>query len=696
MTSHAFDGVVFLKDEEVDEFVKSLDKNSDGIIDYSELERKLDHIHDEIVPKPLSHHLNHGDRDEQDRHDFLRSIIGSDKNAIPVAEFKNIVRSWNVPSLEQDKEAAKEEDNYLKRMSWYRRFRVWWAVEGPEYLTLILVVSIQVGLGVWQMVKYITQTQYRDALGWGVVLAKTCAGSLYGTMFFLLLSMSRYFTTSMRKSQTISRFANWDLSQSFHIKISIAAIALATLHAIGHLTGSFVFGSRTNRQEAVAVLLGPDAVPKAYIDYVRSTPGWTGLTALGCFYLLALLSMPVIRKWNYEVFQLGHLLMFPIIGLLAAHGSTQLLQWTMLGYFLAFPAILIVFERLLRIVQGFHRISATLQVLDKETVAVTVHIPKYRIWPYKAGQYVFLQVPSISLFQWHPFTISTCHENVMQVHVKNDGDWTGKLHGFAQVGESKPIRVGIDGPFGAPAQRFPDFDFSMVFGAGIGVTPFSGILTDLQQQEEEERTRLETKAAARKEQATSEGIPDSQLRQLPTNTSIASHFARFRRIDFHWLVRDRNNLLWFAELLNTVTRAQREEEHSPTIKNLDINIVTHVTQKRKDISEHVFRWLLEMHRTDEHPCSPITGLLNNTHFGRPDLGRIMTSHYEDMKVLRKEKSWRLNGLKKDDSEELKVGVFFCGPPVIGYQLADWCWRLTARGREEGCKVEYYFMMEVFG
>ena len=52
-----------------------------------------------------------------------------------------------------------------------------------------------------------------------------------------MLSMSRYLSTFARKSYYLSRFINWDLSQSFHIKMSVVALGFATLHAISHLTG---------------------------------------------------------------------------------------------------------------------------------------------------------------------------------------------------------------------------------------------------------------------------------------------------------------------------------------------------------------------------------------------------------------------------------------------------------------------------
>jgi dual oxidase len=58
------------------------------------------------------------------------------------------------------------------------------------------------------------------------------------------------------------------------------------------------------------------------------------------------LSTPVIRKGSYEVFQMGHLLMFPIIGLLIAHGTAGLLQYPILGYWLALPTPLVVAERI--------------------------------------------------------------------------------------------------------------------------------------------------------------------------------------------------------------------------------------------------------------------------------------------------------------------------------------------------------------
>ena len=190
----------------------------------------------------------------------------------------------------------------------------------------------------------------------------------------------------------------------------------------------------------------------------------------------------------------------------------------------------------------------------------------------------------------------------------------------------------------------------------------------------------------------------------PDPEKAPSPYNDHRRVDFHWMVRDRNALMWFSNLLNAVVTAQ--DSHS---SHLDIRIQTYVTQTRKNISQHVFRQLLEKHRTAEHPASAVTGLVNPTHFGRPDIKSIMTEHYADMcRVLVEDRARDDKGPSPEASKnssvrrksavdkQVRVGVFFCGPPVVGQQLADQCEQMTARARTEGRKIQYRFMTEVFG
>jgi len=181
----------YLDDDEIESFVSELDKNSNGFIEYDEVEHRLDLVHNEIAPDAKPHNLHHDSKDAEARHRFLQSIIGSKSQRIPRAEFASRVRKWKVPSMKQESGDEKHEEDLLTSMSIWRRIRSYWAVRGPDILFTALVVSMQLAFGIWQLVKYVTGTQYTAAFGWGVVLAKTCASALYPTLFFLLLSMSR-------------------------------------------------------------------------------------------------------------------------------------------------------------------------------------------------------------------------------------------------------------------------------------------------------------------------------------------------------------------------------------------------------------------------------------------------------------------------------------------------------------------------
>ncbi|WWC72805.1 uncharacterized protein I206_106769 [Kwoniella pini CBS 10737] len=707
-----------LSEDEIITFLDDLDHNNDGNIQYSEVEAKLDQVNDELTPNPKTYNINHPSKEDAQRHAFLRSILGND-DVISRERFAERVRGWGIPSLKQELKEENAERKYMKTIGTWRRFRSWWAIKGPEIVFLALVIGSMIGFGLWQCLKYALESRYTAAFGWGVVMAKTCAGALYPTLFFLILSMSRYFSTFLRKWYLISRFINWDLSQSFHIKMSLAAIILATLHAIGHLSGSFVFGSSPNRQQAVAVILSPELVPRPYIEYVRSLPGFSGLTALGLFYLILILSLPQVRRWNYEVFQLGHLLMYPIIGLLMAHGTARLLQGPMLGYFLAFPTLLILVERLIRVFIGFRGIPATIRTLDSETIQIVASISSYILTIYRPGQYVFLQIPRISTFQWHPFTVSTCINDQLHLHIKTDGNWTRKLRDLIPTDEKEvKIKIGLNGPFGAPAERFYDYTHTVLIGSGIGVTPFSGILADLQAKHngingesvsvtkegntigDDNATRVNSSSSnpdyekRRSSRTLTEALSRtvSRRRSQSRRNSGTSPFPEdYKRVDFHWMVRDKNHLTWFSNLLNTISRSQEwhRSNNTNTFPHLDIRLQTHVTAKRKSITTHVYRWLLELHRTDEHPESPLTGLINPSHYGRPDFVKILDKHYDDMVEYK-----RLVG--ETDGEKLKVGVFFCGAPIIGKILADRCRILNKRGAEEGTGIQYHLMIEVFG
>ncbi|ATY66932.1 Dual oxidase 2 [Cordyceps militaris] len=676
-----------LSDDEINEFVDFFDTSAPaGGILCSALEQRLEQTRRELA-RPAAAAAD----DARARRDAFRNMLGAATTG-PVVSRDYLVariRSWRIPSLVQAQRQERQQDGAFQRRGALRLLRAYWAVHGYEVVFLSFVVATMVAAATAEVVRY-DAGRYTAAFGYGVVVAKGCTGALYPTFFFMTLSMSRYFATMLRRSSYVVRFLNLDLSRRFHIYISCFGLLLATIHAGSHLIGTFSEGSDPENEEAVTRVIEKKLPGLYYVDYIGSRAGVTGLAALSLFYIVAILSVPSIRRWHYNLFQLGHLLLYPIIALMMAHGTSHLLQAPVFGYVLALPTFLLLFERISRVCLGFYLIDASIEVLTSDTIEMTVEMPEYRIWDYTAGQYILLLVPSISLFQWHPFTISFCHDKTIKLHIKTDGDWTAQLRNL-----DSSIKVAINGPFGAPAQRFGDFRYSVIIGAGVGITPFSAILADLQRKDDlhhgwQHRQHLDRGDAPWVHKTVPPSLLESARREL----------CKHRRTDFHWIVRDRHSLSWLSDLLNHVsTSQQRRRRQLDAASQLDIRINTHITAKHASIVAYICSWILETSRSDDQPASSLTGLLNATAFGRPDFDTILDEHYHDMKMNASRDRPGKDHSHADDGErreqERSVGVFYCGASEVGVRLADKCWQLTARGRKDGTRIEYHFIVEAF-
>ena len=89
------------------------------------MEYKLDQILSELVPIPQAHHLHHRSHDDEERSQVLRYVMGINKDRIPSDEFAQIVKLWNIPSLEHDKQSEQEKD-YVKALSSGRKLGTYW------------------------------------------------------------------------------------------------------------------------------------------------------------------------------------------------------------------------------------------------------------------------------------------------------------------------------------------------------------------------------------------------------------------------------------------------------------------------------------------------------------------------------------------------------------------------------------------
>jgi NADPH oxidase len=289
---------------------------------------------------------------------------------------------------------------------------------------------------------------------------------------------------------------------------------------------------------------------------------------------------------------------------------------------------------------------------------------------YKPGQWLFINCPTVSRHQWHPFTITSCpYDPYVSVHVRQLGDFTRDLAdalgaGQAQAelydamdpegmyeialgaGEKMPT-VRIDGPYGAPAEDVFSNEIAVLIGTGIGVTPFASVLKHIY--------HLRTMAG-------------------PTSNSI----RRLKRVEFIWICRDTNNFAWFQGLLNSLEAQSLE---SATYQGEDfLRIHTYLT-KRLDI-DTAQNIMLNSVGVDR---DPLTELRTRTNFGRPDFKRLFTGLRDGI-----QKGTYMPNLDRYDTELLAsggkhskkgalstVGVYFCGPSPAAREIKSACKSATS-------------------
>ncbi|KAL7233183.1 hypothetical protein ACSBR1_016919 [Camellia fascicularis] len=137
------------------------------------------------------------------------------------------------------------------------------------------------------------------------------------------------------------------------------------------------------------------------------------------------------------------------------------------------------FLRFLQSRQGVHLVSA--RVMSCETVEL--NCSKSRALSYTPTSIIFINVPSISRLQWHPFTISSSSNlepDELSIIIKNEGSWSEKL--YQMLSSPSPVdhlRMSIEGPYGPISTDFLRHDMLVMVSGGSGIAPFISITRDL-------------------------------------------------------------------------------------------------------------------------------------------------------------------------------------------------------------------------
>lgn len=145
------------------------------------------------------------------------------------------------------------------------------------------------------------------------------------------------------------------------------------------------------------------------------------------------------------------------------------------------PIAIYLLERVVRFFRGRRPVEVIEARVHKSNVLEIVMRLRDSHFSYLPGQYIFLQCPAVSRFEWHPFTLTSApDEPNFSVHIRCVGDWTEAVAerfrtAMDQNSAAFPS-LSVDGPFGSPAEESFGYEANVLIGAGIGVTPFVSVM----------------------------------------------------------------------------------------------------------------------------------------------------------------------------------------------------------------------------
>ncbi|EXJ61825.1 NADPH oxidase [Cladophialophora yegresii CBS 114405] len=493
-----------------------------------------------------------------------------------------------------------------------------------------------------------------NTLTFSVWLSRGAGLVLSVDVLMILLPMCRNFMRFLRPK---FKWLPLDETQWFHRQCAYALLLFTTIHVCAHYVNFFNVEKSQIR-------------PVSAIQIHYAQPGGiTGHIMLLCMLLMYTTAHHKIRQQSFETFWYTHHLFIPFLLAMYTHAVGCFVRdtaqpyspfagkmfWThCIGYegwrWELFGGGLYLFERLWREVRA-RRATKIYKVIRHPYDAMEIQFQKPSM-KYKAGQWLFINIPAVSSQQWHPFTITSCpFDPYISVHVRQVGDWTKAVGdalgcGPAQAKEFDDLdgngiyeialrndqempAIRVDGPYGAPAEDVFDNEIAVLIGTGIGVTPWASVLKHIY-----------------------------NIRAGPNPP------RRLKRVEFIWVTRSIESFEWFQTLLSSL-EAQSAEAAEGVGGPEFLRIHTYLTAK-VDTNTAANIYL----NTVGNAVDPLTDLRTKTQYGRPDFKRLFGAMRDGLM----DQTYMDVGKEASITAGMKatVGVYFCGPSAAAREIKTAC------------------------
>ncbi|CAN6979987.1 unnamed protein product [Brassica rapa subsp. trilocularis] len=535
---------------------------------------------------------------------------------------------------------------------------------------LLLWFTVMAILFVWKFLQYRDKAAFK-VMGYCLTTAKGAAETLKLNMALVLLPVCRNTLTWLRSTRARA-FVPFDDNINFHKIIACAIVIGILVHAGTHLACDFPRIINSTPEDFALIASPFNGVKPTFKDLMTGAEGITGISMVIlttiAFTLASThfrrnrvsLPAPLDRLTGFNAFWYTHHLLVVVYIMLIVHGTLlffadkwyQKTTWM----YISVPLMLYAAERSIRACRSNHYSVKILKVSMLPGEVLSIIMSKPPGFKYKSGQYIFLQCPTISRFEWHPFSITSAPgDEQLSVHIRTQGDWTEELQRVLTVGkdlstcvigrtkfaahcnidlQDRP-KLLVDGPYGAPAQDYRSYDVLLLIGLGIGATPFISVLKDLMNNLRDEQILNEFSRSDFSWNSYTSSYT------TPTPTSTQGGEKKAVKAHFYWVTREPGSVEWFRGVMEEISdmdyRGQIELH----------NYLTSVYDEG-DARSTLIKMVQALNHA-KHGVDILSGTRVRTHFARPNWKEVFGS------IARKHPN-------------STVGVFYCGIPTVAKEL----------------------------
>ena len=124
----------------------------------------------------------------------------------------------------------------------------------------------------------------------------------------------------------------------------------------------------------------------------------------------------------------------------------------------------------------------SIKILPEKNVSFSFEKPKWL--KSNPGDYVYVNCPWVSKFQWFPFNLmASVNSKIAFLNVKASGAWSEKVYDKTienlNSGNLEKLSIRIDGPYGSSSNEILNSKNIILIAAGTGIAKFASILQDI-------------------------------------------------------------------------------------------------------------------------------------------------------------------------------------------------------------------------